>query len=159
MGKTMKRDLVPSQTSDPEVFQGDVINPYEYDYDYNREQRGKILDTINSAVAIEKTNAAIAKKEVDTSAYATKTHVDSERAYIDSLLKEKDRKGITPEELAILDEKIEAAQIRLQESERESRRQVDESLYQKPTNVWGVVIGCILSFLAGGWFASFRRAA
>ena len=79
----MKRDLVPSQTSDPEVFQGDVINPYEYDYDYNREQRGKILDTINSAVAIEKTNAAIAKKEVDTSAYATKTHVDSERAYID----------------------------------------------------------------------------
>ena len=33
-----------------------------------------------------------------------------------SLLKEKDRKGITPEELAILDEKIEAAQIRLQES-------------------------------------------
>lgn len=157
MGKTMKRDLVPSQTSDPEVFQGDVVNPYEYDYD--REQRGKILDTISSAVAIEKTNAAIAKKEVDTSAYAAKTHVDSERAYIDSLLKEKDRKGITSEELAILDEKIEAAQIRLQESERESRRQVDESPYQKPINVWGVVIGCILSFLAGGWFASFRRTA
>ena len=65
MRKTVKRDLVPSQTSDPEVFQGDVISPYEYDYD--REQRGKILDTINSAVAIEKTNAAIAKKEVDTS--------------------------------------------------------------------------------------------
>lgn len=123
MRKTMKRDLVPSQTSDPEVFQGDVISPYEYDYD--REQRGKILDTINSAVAIEKTNAAIAKKEVDTSAYAAKTHVDSEKAYIDSLLKEKDRKGITPEELDILNEKIEAAQIRLQESERESRRQVD----------------------------------
>ena len=96
MRKTVKRDLVPSQTSDPEVFQGDVISPYEYDYD--REQRGKILDTINSAVAIEKTNAAIAKKEVDTSAYAAKTHVDSEKAYIDSLLKEKDRKGITPEE-------------------------------------------------------------
>ena len=157
MRKTVKRDLVPAQTSDPEVFQGDVISPYEYDYD--REQRGKILDTINSAVAIEKTNAAIAKKEVDTSAYAAKTHVDSEKAYIDSLLKEKDRKGITPEELDILNEKIEAAQIRLQESERESRRQVDESPYQKPINAWGVVIGCILSFIAGGWFASFRRAA
>ena len=74
----------------------------------------------------------------------------SENAYIASLLKEKERKGITPEETAVLNNRIEEAQIRLQASEREARRQAEESPYRGPIP-WGKVFKWVLIVgLAGG---------
>ena len=123
-------------------------------YDEREEQRkDKIVDSIHKVAETVKTEAAIAKKEADTSAHATKTHIDSENAYIASLLKEKERKGITPEETAVLNDRIEEAQIRLQESEREARRQAEESPYRRPIP-WGKVIKWVAiagGIAFGGW--------
>ena len=120
-------------------------------YDEREERRkDKIVDSIHKVAETVKTEAAIAKKEADTSAHATKTHIDSENAYIASLLKEKERKGITPEATAVLNNRIEEAQIRLKSSEREARRQADESPYRGPIP-WGKVFKWVLIIgLAGG---------
>ena len=132
----MNQDAIVPATAE-EGYPVEVIDPRVYD---EREElrKDKIVDSIHKVAETVKTEAAIAKKEADTSAHATKTHIESENAYIASLLKEKERKGITPEETAVLNDRIEEAQIRLQESEREARRQAEESPYRKPIP-WGKV--------------------
>lgn len=65
---------------------------------YDEPQINQFMDMLNTVVMNEKSNAVIAKKEVDTSAYISKVYVDSEQGYINYLMGENRRKDITSEE-------------------------------------------------------------
>lgn len=135
----------------PEMNQNAIISagpeedyPVEYVdgqvYDECEEQRkDKIADSIHKVAETVKAEAAIAKKEVDTSTHVTKVHIAAENEYIKSLLKEKERKGITPEECAAIDDRIEGSLKRMNDQDNETRRQAEESPYRKPIP-WGKVV-------------------
>lgn len=139
-----------SVQQDREVTPVDVI----YSSDYNRENYERRLDQfydmIYTFVMIDKNNAAIAKKEADTCTFTAKAHIDMEQAYIKSLLRDKYREDITPEEQSELNDRIEAAQIRMKAQNRESRRQAEKSPYRKAFD-WKKVLLCLT--LMGGGFA------
>ena len=99
---------------------------------------------INHIIETYKMETAIAKKEADTSAHATKSHIDSEKAFVESLLREKERKDITPQEREDLNNRIEAAEIRMHEAEKEARQQTEESPYRRSIT-WGrIAIGAVI---------------
>lgn len=142
--------MVPATAE--EGYPVEVIDPRVYD---EREElrKDKIVDSIHKVAETVKTEAAIAKKEVDTGAHVTKAHTDVESEYIKSLLKEKERKGITPEECAAIDDRIEEALKRMNEQDNEARRQAEESPYRRPIP-WGKVIKWVAiagGIAFGGW--------
>ena len=104
-----------------------------------------LLEALLDMIAINKTNIAIVKKESDTNAYVAKSCSDAEKAYIHSLLQEKERQGITPEELSNLNNHLEAALIRINDQAQETRQQIINSPYRdsfnwKSATFWGIFI-------------------
>lgn len=128
-----------------EIEPVEVIDDRDY-YDRERveKRKDKIVDSIHKGIETYKMETAIAKKEADTSAHATKAHIDSEKAFVESLLREKERKDITPQEREDLNNRIEAAEIRMHEAEKETRQQTEESPYRRSIN-WGrIAIGAVI---------------
>ena len=113
-------------------------------YDEREEQRkDKIVDSLHKAADTMKIQTAIAKKEADTSAYATKTYVSDEHAYIEMLRKDAEREDLTPEERVDRFDRIEEAQKRLKETEKESRMQAEGSPFRKRVSIWDYVLGTV----------------
>lgn len=137
-----------------EIEPVEVIDDRDY-YDRERveKRKDKIVDSIHKGFETYKMETAIAKKEADTSAHATKSHIDSEKAFVESLLREKERKDITAQEREDLNNRIEAAEIRMHEAEKEARQQAEDSPYRRSIN-WGkVALGAVLvgTIGYGGW--------
>lgn len=107
----------------------------ETDTSYKRNQGDKVIKVLQDKVAIAKNNSTIAKKEVDTYFYVNKSNTDAEISYMESLINEKDRPGITTDELKNINDKIEAASIRLHECASATRQQVENSPYNKPISL------------------------
>ena len=159
----MKKDMdqnkmLPDQIDETEevsceVYDPDGYYPEEYDRDRYENRVDKFTDLLHKFADIEKSNAAIAKKEADLSVYATRNYIDAEHSYIESLLAEKNRKGITPEEIDAINNRTEAALWRMKDSETEARRQTEESPYWKPVDWWKVagIAGSIVLLGFGGW--------
>lgn len=132
----------------------EVIDDRDY-YDRERveKRKDKIVDSIHKGIETYKIETAIAKKEADTCAHVTKSHIDSEKAFVESLLREKERKDTTTQEREDLNNRIEAAEIRMHEAEKEARQQTEESPYRRSIN-WGrIAIGAVIVGTIGysGW--------
>lgn len=125
------------QAEDQENF---LVGEYDNrEYDERVEKRkDKAIDAVKNITVAVKNESIIAKKEADTSAEVTKTHVNAESDYVKSLLKEKEREDITPEECADINNRIEESLKRMNEQDKEARRQVEESPYRKSIP-WGKV--------------------
>ena len=109
----------------------------------DEQRKDKIVDSLHKAADTMKMQTAIAKKEADTSAYATKTYVSDEHAYIEMLRKDAEREDLTPEERVDRFDRIEEAQKRLKETEKESRIQAEGSPFRKRVSIWDYVLGTV----------------
>ncbi len=127
----------------------------EYGQKYNKQNSDQIFEDYSKVINIIKSSVAISKKEADTCAYISKKHTDMEVKYVESLLEEKERKDITPEEVTKIDERIEKSLLRMEVQEEESRTQLEKSPYRK-TFDWTVRL-LFLSTLCVGYAIVIKR--
>lgn len=92
----------------------------------------RAINMAEDVIAIAKTESAIAKKEKDTASLSTKTYMESEKNYVDFLIKDCSREGISPEEIRENKKEIKAAQLRMKEKSEQICTASDNSPYTTP---------------------------
>ena len=143
---TEKKNL-PASADGVECLSGEVVDA-ESNSDAVWQAAKEGIEALNALAGTAKTEAAIAKKEVDNSVNATKTYIAKEGAFFDSIMKDLERKDITPEERAEDLKMLEASTVRLKNTEESARRMAEESPFRKKTN-YAIVIGLAAVFYFG----------
>ena len=118
MTEKKENAIIPRQNSVPATVEE---APFcDYNYCERKEYAKKVVNAVSNIAETVKMETAIAKKEIDTYAHASKVCIDSKNAYIQRLIQDTKRKDITPEELADRFNRIEEAQKSLLEQANES---------------------------------------
>ncbi len=127
--------------------------------DYSDREGFKLIKDV---VAVAKMDATIAKKETDAYVHLTKVNADTEKAFIDSLIKDKERENISAEDLANINQQIVDANIRLSRLTSENVEYIEKSPYHRSINlkkiaIWGTVI--LVSGLTGVGIYKYAKIA
>ena len=147
--------LIPYDT-DYEICEKSSITAQPFTGSVPQKDIDKALSIIADAIAITETEVAIEKKEVDTAAYATKSHIELEKAVVSFLINDCKREGITPEELKENKERIEAAELRIKEESENARNSLEKSAY-RTAGKWKLPVSIVAIFVAGCFCEKYFR--